>query len=441
MRTPPRHERRITGGVAATGVVARAAVLLTGLYGGIAAADDVTSASAAATGGAAAGGASANPWASGGGPPSAAAATTLPPVSQAYALPSAVIHGGAIPPNWQPQPIPYAGTGLDGKPLTMYVAPTYTFTFVAGPPVVATVPAANRVNRIQANPVPMTVARAAPVPYQYPPGASALAGQAIAPPALPAPPPQTMIAQAPVSPPPPVLAPPPTQWVSVPPGSTPVAGTGQDTMAQALAGAAPAAMAATAGAVAANQPPPTAALAPVPQPAPPVAEPPAARQDPPLTPVASPTPRQTPPAAPPTTTHVWRVVGVHDGDTVTCLDETNTQQKVRLAEIDAPELGQDYGKVARESLAELVFGKTVTVQEEGKDRYGRWIAHMQVDGVDVNRRMVAGGNAWHYADYSRDQALETLQEQAQSQRLGLWAQPAPVAPWDFRQTVKKDASG
>jgi endonuclease YncB( thermonuclease family) len=142
-----------------------------------------------------------------------------------------------------------------------------------------------------------------------------------------------------------------------------------------------------------------------------------------------------------TSTHVWRVVGVHDGDTLTCLDETNTQQKVRLAEIDAPELGQDYGKVSREALAEMVFGKTVTVTEEGKDRYGRWIAHLQLNGADVNRQMVATGNAWHYADYSRDTTLATLQTDAQARRLGLWSQPEPVAPWDFRQTLKKAAAG
>jgi endonuclease YncB( thermonuclease family) len=132
--------------------------------------------------------------------------------------------------------------------------------------------------------------------------------------------------------------------------------------------------------------------------------------------------------------HLWRVVGVHDGDTVTCLDESNQQQKVRLAEIDAPEIGQDYGKVSREVLAEMVFGKTVEVTEDGKDRYGRWIGHLSSNGVDVNRQMVATGNAWHYVDYSRDTSLAALQSQAQSQRLGLWAQPSPVAPWDYRKS-------
>ena len=135
--------------------------------------------------------------------------------------------------------------------------------------------------------------------------------------------------------------------------------------------------------------------------------------------------------------HLWRVVGVHDGDTVTCLDESNQQQKVRLAEIDAPEIGQDYGKVSREALAEMVFGKTVEVDEDGKDRYGRWIAHLSVNGVDVNRQMVAGGNAWHYEDYSRDTSLAALQSQAQARRLGLWAQSNPIPPWDFRKGLQK----
>jgi endonuclease YncB( thermonuclease family) len=88
-------------------------------------------------------------------------------------------------------------------------------------------------------------------------------------------------------------------------------------------------------------------------------------------------------------------------------------------------------------LAEMVFGKTVDVTEEGKDRYGRWIGHLSLGGVDVNRQMVASGNAWHYVDYSRDTSLAALEAQARSQRLGLWAQPNPVAPWDFRNNAQK----
>jgi endonuclease YncB( thermonuclease family) len=174
-----------------------------------------------------------------------------------------------------------------------------------------------------------------------------------------------------------------------------------------------------------------------PQAAPPVAPapfpPPAAPAGVPAQPVSL----APPPPTRAANVHEWRVVGVHDGDTVTCLDETNQQQKVRLAEIDAPEIGQEHGRASRESLAELVFGKTVSVSEEGKDRYGRWIGRLSVNGIDVNRQLVASGNAWQYVDYSRDSTLAALQAQAQSQRLGLWAQPNPTPPWDFRNNGAK----
>jgi len=407
-----------------------------------------------------------NPWATGGTPakpgdvdgkPGATAAPPLGsfPVSQAWAVPTAVIQGGAIPPGWQPQAIPYQAVGPDGKPITVHIAPTYVFTSIAGPPVVQA-PVARQVNRIQANGPPpawnyqsrgatpvvaaLPVMRSAPVPYQYPAGAPALAGQAVVPPPSPVAPPAPMVAQAPLAPPPaPVVPAPPdpaTQWVSAPVSPFPSGGDAAPAVLAGTAAAAGAVAAADAAPHTASIPPPPAPAAP---PMTPVSSVAAADPSPPQPQQATPSPSNAVPGR--TTTHVWRVVGVHDGDTLTCLDETNTQQKVRLAEIDAPELGQDYGKVSREALAEMVFGKTVTVTEEGKDRYGRWIAHMQLNGTDVNRQMVATGNAWHYADYSRDTTLATLQADAQARRLGLWTQPEPVPPWDFRQTVKKAAAG
>jgi endonuclease YncB( thermonuclease family) len=125
---------------------------------------------------------------------------------------------------------------------------------------------------------------------------------------------------------------------------------------------------------------------------------------------------------------------VYDGDTVTCLDENNQQQKVRLAEIDAPESGQDFGKVSREALAAMVFGRTVEVTDQGRDRYGRWIARLSVDGIDVNRQMVASGNAWVYTAYSKDPSMAEAQKDAQAAKLGLWSQDNPVPPWDYRKS-------
>jgi len=185
---------------------------------------------------------------------------------------------------------------------------------------------------------------------------------------------------------------------------------------QAFAAAAPAAIAGVAGAAAAAASP----AAPVPvQPV----------STTPLQPVQTPGSKSA-------NSHLWRVVGVHDGDTVTCLDENNQQQKIRLAEMDAPEIGQDFGQVARDAARRPGLRETVEVLDEGKDRYGRWIGHLYADGTDVDRQMIATGNAWHYAAYSKDQSLAVLQDQAKAQRLGLWSQPNPTPPWEFRANKK-----
>jgi endonuclease YncB( thermonuclease family) len=404
-----------------------------------------------------------NAWATGGVSGTASAGGGSHPYWQAPALPSAVIQGGAIPTGWTPQAVPYQGVGPDGRPLTMYYSPTYVFTYQIGPPVLAAaagMPSPSQVNRRQAMPMatqpasmqgwnyqtqgapaatytlpPATVARYQPVPYQYPPGSKALTGTPIVPPqaTLPA----TSFASAPPTyqpqPSAPALAPPPPP-ASWGPGQQAAPGVPQaapPTSEWASSTEAPPMVAGSAAAIATATQPPAAA---VPPPASPASSFP--------TPIStSSTPAQPVSVSPMQSSanrsvgpHLWRVVGVHDGDTVTCLDESNQQQKVRLAEIDAPEIGQDYGKVSREVLAEMVFGKTVEVTEDGKDRYGRWIGHLSSNGMDVNRQMVATGNAWHYGDYSRDTSLAALQSQAQSQRLGLWAQPSPVAPWDFRKS-------
>jgi endonuclease YncB( thermonuclease family) len=368
-------------------------------------------------------------------PPPTATAVATPgaaggasvPVWQATAVPQTVIQGGAIPPGWQPQAIPYQGIGPDGRPLTVYLAPTYVFTYQSGPPVLA-VPGVNRPQAqgvppqaaatgwnyatsgappVSASLPPATVARYQPSPYQFPSDSRALTGTPVVPPAegLPAP------AQSQAAAPP--IQPPPSQWVPSDPAPAssvaPSSGDWVTVVPPATASAALAASASQAPPEVAAAPPPVAASPPAPTPAQPV----------------STVPRAVP-------THLWRVVGVHDGDTITCLDENNQQQKVRLASIDAPEVGQEYGRASREALAAMVFGKTITVADEGRDQYGRWIGAVTVDGLDVNRQMIATGNAWHYTEFSNDPTLAALQEQARTQKVGLWSQPDPIPPWQFR---------
>ena len=127
-----------------------------------------------------------------------------------------------------------------------------------------------------------------------------------------------------------------------------------------------------------------------------------------------------------------RVVGVHDGDTVTGLDDSKTQYKIRLDAIDAPELGQPFGQASKKALSEKVFGKDVVVIPKTKDKYGRTVGHILIDGRDVNLEMLEEGMAWHYEKYDTNKRLARAAEGAKTARLGLWSDVSSVPPWDWR---------
>jgi micrococcal nuclease len=144
----------------------------------------------------------------------------------------------------------------------------------------------------------------------------------------------------------------------------------------------------------------------------------------------------TPALAAEATVHL-RVVGVHDGDTITGLDESKTQYKIRLDAIDAPELGQPFGQASKKALSEMVFGKSVTVIEKKKDKYGRTIGHVLIDGKDTNLLMLEQGMAWHYREYSKNQRLQRAEDEARANRKGLWADREPMPPWEWRKTESR----
>lgn len=133
-----------------------------------------------------------------------------------------------------------------------------------------------------------------------------------------------------------------------------------------------------------------------------------------------------------------RVVSVADGDTVTVLDGGNAQHKIRLSGIDAPERAQPFGRRARERLAELVAGKSVEVETDKTDRYGRSVGKIVLNGTDVNLAMVVAGFAWHYKAYAKEQSAADqrlyagAEVDARQARRGLWFDIEPVAPWDWR---------
>jgi|SRR3569623_1268456 len=130
-----------------------------------------------------------------------------------------------------------------------------------------------------------------------------------------------------------------------------------------------------------------------------------------------------------------KVVHIADGDTLTVLVD-HEQMKVRLAEIDAPESHQDFGQRAKQALGNLVFSKEVSVDYEGKDRYGRTIGRVYLGDLDVNAEMVRTGYAWVYRQYAKDQSLYALEDEARAARRGLWASDARVPPWDWRKAKK-----
>lgn len=127
-----------------------------------------------------------------------------------------------------------------------------------------------------------------------------------------------------------------------------------------------------------------------------------------------------------------RVVGVLDGDTVTVLDADKREHRIRLAEIDAPEKRQAFGQRSKQSLSELCFGATARVLSRGRDRYGRVLGRLSCAGVDANAEQVHRGMAWVYRRYALDLSLYALEDEARAAGRGLWRDPQPVAPWEFR---------
>jgi endonuclease YncB( thermonuclease family) len=131
------------------------------------------------------------------------------------------------------------------------------------------------------------------------------------------------------------------------------------------------------------------------------------------------------------------VVGLADGDTLILLDAQKTQHKIRLEGIDAPESKQEFGTQSRKALGNKIIRKTVRVEWNERDRYDRVLGHVILDGRWINQEHIADGWAWHYKQYNDSAVLAEAETKAREAKLGLWAKPNPIAPWDFRNPPKK----
>ena len=105
------------------------------------------------------------------------------------------------------------------------------------------------------------------------------------------------------------------------------------------------------------------------------------------------------------------IVGVSDGDTLTARCPTQDVQRpyqqvrIRLAEIDAPESSQPFGKRSKEHLSGLCYQAEAVIRPTTMDRYGRTVARVECKGVDANLEMVKAGLAWAFTKYQTDPAF------------------------------------
>lgn len=134
-----------------------------------------------------------------------------------------------------------------------------------------------------------------------------------------------------------------------------------------------------------------------------------------------------------------KVVGITDGDTLTLLDENQTQYRIRVSGIDTPERGQAFGHVASENLAKLAFGQLAAADCQKQDRYGRWVCVVRVNGMDVGLSQIKAGLAWHYKKYASEQTptdqdlYAKAEQEAKVTGIGLWKDADPTPPWDWRK--------
>ena len=125
-------------------------------------------------------------------------------------------------------------------------------------------------------------------------------------------------------------------------------------------------------------------------------------------------------------------IRVVDGDTIRA-EAKGKEIKIRLVEIDAPEMSQPFGVKSKIFLNRLLYKKNVTLIAQGEDRYGRTLGEIYANGESANTLMIKFGFAWVYDRYAKDSSLYEYQDQARARSLGLWQAKDPIAPWVWRK--------
>jgi endonuclease YncB( thermonuclease family) len=133
-----------------------------------------------------------------------------------------------------------------------------------------------------------------------------------------------------------------------------------------------------------------------------------------------------------------KVIRIADGDTITVLDASRQEHRIRLAGIDAPERKQAHYETSRQNLAKLSFGKAVIVEWHKRDVYGRLVGKVEADRQDVGLAQLRAGQAWWFRRYANEQTMfdrsryEAAELDARRNRRGLWKTGRPTPPWEWR---------
>jgi endonuclease YncB( thermonuclease family) len=135
-----------------------------------------------------------------------------------------------------------------------------------------------------------------------------------------------------------------------------------------------------------------------------------------------------------------RVVKVADGDTITLLDASRVQHKIRISGIDAPERKQPFGAASKKNMSDLSAGKQAEAICYKRDRYKRLICTVYVNGEDVALAQLDAGLAWWYRKYAKEQPpslrreYDAAETRAAADRVGLWQDENPMPPWKWRRS-------
>jgi len=142
------------------------------------------------------------------------------------------------------------------------------------------------------------------------------------------------------------------------------------------------------------------------------------------------------------------VVGVHDGDTITVMDATKAQHKIRIAAIDAPERKQAFATQSKQNLSDMLYDKDARLECHKTDRYMRNVCQVWVQPsdcptcgktLDAGHAQIIAGLAWWYRAYAKEQSIEdqgryeSAEDEARLRKWGLWRDAEPVPPWERRK--------